>query len=212
MVEVTHFLTRFCTPEDLAARLLRVNLSDLAAMGPVRPVSCVAGAGLNKTLPLSFITRFLKKLKSEALRFGISVAGGNLAGARENHFYLTVWGEADPSKLVARRGAKPGDLVFNAGPLGSAAAGLELLKAGDKRNIKKFRGLVKSFLRPEPMLAAGRFLGEKSIASAMIDNSDGLARSAAIIAEQSRCRVLVSPGEGACTKELRNLRNAMVLV
>ena len=163
IVEGTHFLMRFSTPEDLAAKLMRLNLSDLAAMGPVRPVSCVAGAGLKRGLPLAFIERFLKKLKSEALRFGITVAGGNLAGARENHFYLAMWGEADASKLITRYGARPGDLIFNIGPLGSAAAGLELLKAADKRNIRKFRGLVKSFWRPEPMLAAGRLFGEKKI-------------------------------------------------
>lgn len=203
IVEGTHFLMRFSTPEDLAAKLLRINLSDLAAMGPVRPVSCVAGAGLNRGLPLSFVVRFLKKLKSEALRFGITVAGGNLAGARENHFYLTMWGEADASKLVTRYGAGPGDLIFNIGPLGSAAAGFELLKAANKKNIKKFKGLVKSFRRPEPMLAAGRLLGEKKIASAMLDNSDGLARSAVIIAELSKCKTALNLPEEAASKELK---------
>jgi thiamine-monophosphate kinase len=172
-------------------------------MGPVRPVSCVAGAGLKSSLPLSFVARFLKKLKSEALRFGITVAGGNLAGSRENHFYLAMWGEAEPSKLVTRYGARPGDLIFNIGPLGSAAAGLELLKAGDKRNIKKFKGLVKSFWRPEPMLAAGRLLGEKQLASAMLDNSDGLARSAVIIAELSKCKTALNLPEEAASKELQ---------
>lgn len=203
IVEGTHFLMRFSTPEDLAAKLLRVNLSDLAAMGPVRPVSCVAGAGLKSGLPLSFITRFLKKLKSDALRFGMTVAGGNLAGARENHFYLAMWGEAEPSKLITRCGAGPGDLIFNIGPLGSAAAGLELLKAANKGNIKKFKGLIKSFWRPEPMLAVGRLLGEKKIASAMIDNSDGLARSAAIIAELSKCKTALNLPEEAASKELK---------
>ena len=203
IVEGTHFLMRFSTPEDLAAKLMRLNLSDLAAMGPVRPVSCVAGAGLKRGLPLAFIERFLKKLKSEALRFGITVAGGNLAGARENHFYLAMWGEADASKLITRYGARPGDLIFNIGPLGSAAAGLELLKAADKRNIRKFRGLVKSFWRPEPMLAAGRLLGEKKLASAMIDNSDGLARSAAVIAGLPKCRTALNLPEEAASEELK---------
>ncbi|MCX5784779.1 MAG: thiamine-phosphate kinase [Elusimicrobia bacterium] len=203
IVEGTHFLMRFSTPEDLAAKLIRINLSDLAAMGPVRPVSCVAGAGLNSGLPLSFITRFLKKLKSEALRFGITVAGGNLAGARENHFYLTVWGEAVFSGLITRYGARPGDFIFNVGPLGEAAAGLELLKSSDKKNIEKFKRLVKSFWRPEPQLRAGRLLGENKLASAMLDNSDGLARSAVIIAGLSKCRTALDLPEEAASKELK---------
>ncbi len=203
MVEGTHYLARFATPEDLARKLMRMNLSDLASMGEVTPVSCVVGSGLRKDTPPEFTLRFMKELKTEALRFGISIAGGNLAGARENHFYMTVWGEAGKSRLVTRYGAKPGDLLFNIGPLGMAAAGLEILMSGPAAAGKKYPVLVKAFWRPEPMLAAGALIGRKGLASAMLDNSDGLARSAAIISELSRCRVIVNPGEGVCAPVLR---------
>jgi len=204
MVEGTHYLASFATPEDIAAKLMRMNLSDLASMGDVPPVSCVVGAGLRKDTPADFISRFMSALKAEALHFGLSVAGGNLAGAREDHFYMTVWGEGGRSELVTRYGARPGDLLLNFGPLGEAAAGLEILKKGRKEEIKKFPGLVRSFWRPEPMLEAGRIIGSRSLATAMLDNSDGLLRSAEIISRLSRCRVLLSPGEGACSPELRS--------
>ncbi len=203
IVEGTHYLARFATPEDLARKLTRINLSDLASMGEVKPVSCVVGAGLRKDTPKDFMLRFMKELKAEALRFGISIAGGNLAGARENHFYMTVWAESRGSKLVTRYGAKPGDLLLNIGPLGLAAAGLEILMGGRPAEKKKFPGLVKAFWRPEPMLKAGALLGREGLASAMLDNSDGLARSAAIISDLSRCRVIVNPGEDACPAALR---------
>ncbi|OGR38936.1 MAG: thiamine-phosphate kinase [Elusimicrobia bacterium GWA2_64_40] len=202
MVEGTHYLARFATPEDIARKLMRINLSDLASMGDVQPVSCVVGSGLRKDIPPDFTRRFMKALKAEALRYGISIAGGNLAGARENHFYMTVWGEAGTTPMVTRYGARPGDLLFNVGPLGQAAAGLELLMKGGAAP-KKFPGLIKAFWRPEPQLAAGALLGGRRLATAMLDNSDGLARSAAIISELSGCRVIVSVGEGACAPELR---------
>ncbi len=203
IVEGTHYLARFASPEDLARKLTRINLSDLASMGEVKPVSCVVGAGLRKDTPKDFTFRFMAELKAEALRYGISIAGGNLAGARENHFYMTVWGESGRSELVTRYGAKPGDLLFNIGPLGLAAAGLEILMGGAAAEKKKFPGLIKAFWRPEPMLKAGALIGSKGLASAMLDNSDGLARSAGIISELSCCRVIVSLGEGACAAELR---------
>lgn len=203
IVEGTHYLARFATPEDLAAKLMRINLSDLASMGDVTPVSCVVGSGLRKDTPAEFPRRFMKELKREALRFGISIAGGNLAGAREDHFYMTVWGETGRGRVVTRYGAKPGDLLFNVGPLGLAAAGLEVLMSGKAALKRKFPGLVRAFWRPEPQLAAGALIGREGLASAMLDNSDGLARSAAIIAELSKCRVLLSPGEGVCAPELR---------
>ena len=203
MVEGTHYLARFATPEDIARKLMRMNLSDLAAMGDVKPVSCVVGSGLKKDTPPEFTLRFMKELKAEALRFGLSIAGGNLAGARENHFYMTLWGETGRGKPVTRYGAKPGDLLFNIGPLGLAAAGLEILMKGPVAEAKKYPSLIKAFWRPEPMLATGSLIGRLGLASAMLDNSDGLARSAAIISDLSKCRVIVSPGEGACAPALR---------
>ncbi len=203
IVEGTHYLARFAGPEKLARKLMRINLSDLAAMGAVRPVSCVVGAGLRRTTTADFLRRFISELKAEALRFGISVAGGNLAGAREDHFYMTVWGEARRGALVTRYGARPGDLLLNIGPLGEAAAGLEILKRNSAAELKKFSGLVSSFWQPRPMLAEGRLIGEKKLATAMLDNSDGLLRSAVIISKLSRCRVIISPGEAACSPALR---------
>jgi thiamine-monophosphate kinase len=203
IVEGTHYLARFATPEDLARKLMRINLSDLASMGDVTPVSCVVGSGLKKGTPPDFTRRFMKALKAEALRFGISIAGGNLAGARENHFYMTVWGETGKGRLVTRYGAGPGDLLLSVGMIGLAAAGLEILMSGSAAAAKKYPDLVRAFWRPEPMLAAGALIGREGLATAMLDNSDGLARSAAIISELSRCRVIVSPGEGICAPQLR---------
>lgn len=203
MVEGTHYLPRFATPEALARKLTRINLSDLASMGEVEPVSCVVGSGLRRTTPPDFAPRFMKALKAEALRYGISIAGGNLAGARENHFYMTVWGESCGTPLVTRYGARAGDLLFNLGPLGEAAAGLEVLMNDYPAEKRRFAPLIKSFWEPEPQLKAGALIGRKRLATAMLDNSDGLARSAAILAELSRCRVIVSVGEGACSPALR---------
>lgn len=202
LVENTHFLRRFAAPEDLARKLVRINLSDLAAMGPVRPVSCVVGAGLPGALPADFALRFLRALKKEALSFGLTVAGGNLAGAREMHFYMTVWGEADRRKIVTRRGARPGDLLFNLGPLGESRAGLEILKGGRAAGKKKFSRLIGAFWAPKPFLKEGALIGECALAAAMLDNSDGLFRSAAILADISRCAVRLAPDASAVSPAL----------
>ncbi|HBB65720.1 MAG: thiamine-phosphate kinase [Elusimicrobia bacterium GWA2_56_46] len=202
LVEHTHFLRRFSTPEALARKLLRVNLSDLAAMGRVRPVSCVVGSGLPKDLPAGFAGRFLRALKKEAVKFGLTVAGGNLSGAREMHFYMTVWGEADQKEIVTRYGARPGDILFSLGPLGEAKAGLEILKNGQVPEKRRFRRLVRAFLEPAPLLKEGALIGARGLASAMLDNSDGLLRSARILSELSRCRVLLEAGPEAVSPAL----------
>lgn len=188
-VEGTHFLPG-SAPEDIACRLMRSNISDLAGMGYVRPVSCVAGAGLSSSLPDDFVRRFIQGLKKEAEHFGITIAGGNLAGARENHFYLTVWGEA-MAKPILRNGAKPGNLLAAIGPMGEARAALEILMHGNENKKQAYSGLVENFWRPVPQLEAGRILAQNEIATAMLDNSDGLYKSAAIIAERSGVRAVI---------------------
>ena len=202
LVENTHFLRRFSTPEVLAKKLMRVNLSDLASMGSVKPVSCVVGAGLSKDLPEDFVLRFIKTLKQEALKFGLSIAGGNLTGARELHFYMTVWGEADAKSVVTRYGARPGDILYSLGPLGESKAGLEILRSGRAADKERFKKLVLSFWEPKPFLKEGALIGSRGLATAMLDNSDGLARSAQIISELSRCRVIVEAGPDAASPAL----------
>ena len=194
LVENTHFLRSRSSPEELAVKLMRVNLSDLASMGRVRPVSCVTGAGLPKNTPAGFVPRFLRALKREASAFGISVSGGNLSGARDMHFYMTVWGEADRGSVVTRYGARPGDILYNLGPLGEAKAGLEILRRGRAGERKKFQPLLRSFWSPKPFLREGAIIGTHGLASAMLDNSDGLARSSEILSESSNCRVRICAG------------------
>ena len=201
LVENTHFLRHFSTPEALARKLMRINLSDLASMGMIRPVSCLVGAGLPKDLPADFVLRFIRTLKKEALKFGLSIAGGNLAGAREMHFYMTVWGEAGRAGVVTRYGAGPGDTLFSLGPLGEAKAGLEILR-GRAAGRDRFKKLVRSFWEPKPFLKEGALIGARGLASAMLDNSDGLFRSARILSELSRCHVRLWAGPEAVSPAL----------
>ena len=202
LVENTHFLRRFSSPEALAGKLMRVNLSDLASMGRVRPVSCLVGSGLPENIPADFVLRFVRALKKEALKFGLSVAGGNLTGAREMHFYMTVWGEAEKKSLVTRYGAGPGDILFNLGPLGESKAGLEILKSGLTADKKRFKQLVRSFWEPKPFMKEGALIGDRGLASAMLDNSDGLGRSARILSELSGCRVILKAVQEAVSPAL----------
>lgn len=199
MCEGAHFLDRFSTPELVAGKLLRMNLSDLAAMGDVRPLALLTAAGLPRSASGRWARRFITALRSEARRFRVAVAGGNIARSDKKHFSMTLLGEC--RGFVTRYGARPGDLVYSLGPLGLSRAGLQLLMSGASR-----RGqgpLVDAFWRPCPMLAEGALIGRRGLASAMLDNSDGLYRSLGIIARLSGCRVRTRLPEEACAPGLR---------
>ncbi len=204
MCEGAHFLDRFSPPELIAGKLIRMNLSDLAAMGDVKPLALLTAAGLPRSASGGWARRFIKALRAEARRWGVAVAGGNIARSEKKHFSMTVLGEC--RGFVTRYGARPGDLVYSLGPLGLSRAGLELLMPGSARRGPKradTSALVDAFWRPRPMLAEGALIGRRGLASAMLDNSDGLYRSLGIIARLSGCRVKARLPDEACAPELR---------
>ena len=200
LVEGAHFERRWADPARLARRLMAINLSDLAAMGDVRPLGCTVSSGLPPGLPGRWFDAFLRGLERAAAAFGLPVAGGNLARSEKLFFSLAVFGAADRSRLVLRSGAKPGDLLAGVGPLGEAAAGLDLLMA--RRPVPAWgRALVRSFWEPVPQFPAGRILSD--FATSMMDDSDGLARSARTLAEASGLRLEVNLDEAPVSPALR---------
>lgn len=202
IVEGTHYLAEFADPEEIARKIMRVNLSDLASMGNVQPITCLVGAGLTKETEFEFIKRFILRLKKEALKFNITIAGGNLAAARENHFYITVFGK-NIKKPVLRDGVKAGDVLLNVGLIGEAKAGLEILKAGNPKEKSQFKKLINSFWRPVPMLKEGKIIGNSNLAAAMLDNSDGLLKSAKILSSRSGLKCVLDVRQDCCSKVLK---------
>ncbi len=203
MVEGTHFLNGIDYPEKLAKKLIRINLSDLAAMGNVKPLTCLSGGGMPKNTPSSWIKKFIKTLNKEAEKFGLNLSGGNLARSKNLHVYMTVLGEANRSEIITRYGAKEGDALYSLGYLGDSKAGLEIFLSGRKPKSVFTKKLLERFWEPKPMIEAGNILGKHKLANCMLDNSDGLLRSIEIIVRASKRKVIVSLQEKDISKELK---------
>jgi len=189
LAEGAHFETRWTDFRRLAHTLLRINLSDLAAMGAVEPVGVLVSAGFPAKAPQDYATEFLAGLSEDAARFKVPVLGGNLCRSSKLFFTLTALGQAKPKNIIRRSGARDGDVLAGVGPIGDAARGLSELRAG-----KTDGRFVKAFWEPEPQLAAARLLAEKKLATSLIDNSDGLLRSCQLLAGESGLSFRLSLG------------------
>ncbi|MFA5138056.1 MAG: thiamine-phosphate kinase [Elusimicrobiota bacterium] len=196
LVEGTHFELRWTDPRLLAGRLFAVGLSDLAAMGRVRPLGVLITSCLPSKLPLDWFLDFLRGVREAAARHRAPVLGGNLARSERVHLSISVLGAGRAGRLIRRTGAKPGDLLCGVGPLGEAAAGLELLRKG-----RSTGPLVRSFWSPEPLFGAGARL--EGLATAMLDNSDGLLRSCRILAEESGVGLRLDLSRALASRALR---------
>lgn len=170
-------------PELIAKKLLRVNLSDLAAMGatplcyflavmlPPHPNPLPqAGEGSAEGAGEGWLSRFTAGLAEDQTEFGIALAGGDtIATHGPPSFSITAVGTVPTGHALRRNGAKGGDSIYVSGTLGDSALGLHLLRhpraGGDPF-------LINRYLLPQPRLTLGQKL--RGIASACMDISDGL--------------------------------------
>ncbi len=185
LVEGVHFDLRWTSGADLGWKALAVNLSDLAAMGSVRPALGVIALGLPPGTTVSFVDDFYKGLGDLARRHGFALAGGDTVRADKLTVSWAVLGEASGGRLLRRDGARPGDVLMATGTLGGAAAGLEILSGRRKVRTPGEKKLIGRLLRPEPRLDLAAKIAAVPGVTAMTDSSDGLWRSAFLLARAS---------------------------
>jgi thiamine-monophosphate kinase len=208
LIEEIDFHRDTTTPELLGHKALAVSLSDIAAMG-ARPRWALLSVGVPKNVWESgFVDRLYDGFFQLADRYGVKLIGGDVSRTPDKIVIDSMAvGECLLEREVFRAGAKAGDQVFVTGFLGDAAAGLRLIERGarlhspsrdqdhsDESELKNRRSiddLLLCHLKPEPRVGWGLLLGQKQLASAMIDISDGLSSDLNHLCEESKVGALI---------------------
>jgi len=156
-------------PAAVGAKLLKRNLSDIAAMGG-RPRAAVVSLGLDRSTRVRWLREFHRGLATTARRHGVALVGGDVAEVPGALIAtLTLLGETDGTRVLTRQGARAGDWIAVTGRLGGSLA------SGHHHRFT-------------PRLAEGRWLARRPEVRSMMDVSDGLAKDLA---------ALTPPGTGA---------------
>ena len=166
-------------PADLVGfRALGVSLSDLAAMGADPDYVLIA-----LTLPdgsAEWLDKFAHGVAAAAARFGVKIAGGNLARGPLN-ISVSVHGHCAARRSARRAAARVQTIWF-----ASAGCSVERRQRWSAAISQRHRAyatllaamendanyLLRRYYLPEPRIALGRAL--RGIATAAIDVSDGL--------------------------------------
>ncbi len=183
IVEGIHFLPDD-TPQDVAWKLVAVNLSDLAAKGAA-PVGVLVGYSLGDE---EWDAAFVEGLDLVLRRFNIILLGGDTvrvpAGAPRS-FGLTAIGRAPPGGAPSRSGVRPGDQLWVTGSIGNAGLGLAMRLGQEDAN----ETCLTAYARPQPQLPFGQAVAAH--VHAMMDISDGLLIDAQRMAAASGCELVL---------------------
>ena len=178
-------------PATVARRLLRVNLSDLAAMG-AEASSYALGLALPEDAGDAWVEAFAAGLAQDQEAFGVALVGGDTVAARGPAVLsLTAFGWVAGEACLTRAGAGAGDDIYVSGTIGDAALGLRAVQGNLPALAAEDRAaLAARFRLPEPRLALGAAL--VGVATCAIDVSDGLVADLGHICEESGVAARVS--------------------
>jgi len=208
MVDGVHFRVGELTPGEVGERALAGALSDLAAMGAPPGGEAYLALGLPAGMALGDARELVAGAAGLARELGVVIAGGDVTRGPVLSVSFTVvgWIE-DPSEMVGRDGARPGDLVGVTGALGDSAAGLAVIE-GRATHEQLAQSLRERYARPRPRLLEGRALALAGV-SAMLDISDGLAtdaghlaRASGVVIELGLDLIPLGPGVAAVAAQL----------
>lgn len=160
-------------PELIARKLVRVNLSDLAAKG-AEPQFLLLATCFPQGVETAWLDRFAGGLKTDCDEFKVAVIGGDtVATPGPLVLALTAVGRVPEHTAPLRSNARSGDDVWLSGTLGDSALGL-LVARGESKGLSDTDAgfLLDRYRLPQPRVALGARL--RGLAHAAMDVSDGL--------------------------------------
>jgi thiamine-monophosphate kinase len=183
VVEGVHFLADD-PPDRVARKLLRVNLSDLAAKGAepygyFLAIAWPSGGGWPER------EAFARGLKADQDEFGVKLFGGDTVSTPGPlTLSATLLGWTPAGGMIRRAGARAGDVVLVTGSIGDGALGLAAAR-GEAMGLSgaDLAWLKARYQLPQPRLGLGEALRRWGHAAA--DVSDGLIADAGHIAAAS---------------------------
>ena len=197
LAEGVHFDMMYTPLRHLGYKAIAVALSNIAAMNGI-PRQVLVSVAVSNRYSVEALEELYAGVRLCCERYDVDLVGGETTSSRSGMVItVTAVGQADPSRIAYRSGARLHDLVCVSGDLGSAYAGLLVLEREKvtyqanpafQPDLDGFDYVLERFLKPEPRLDIVKALAAKGVVpTSMTDVSAGLADSVLHLCRASRC-------------------------
>ncbi len=202
LVEGVHFRREYMPFFYAGRKALKVNISDVAAMGGC-PSFYMVSLGAPPETPVSAIEGIYDGMRSVAKEMKMPLLGGNVSASSQLFIDLFVAGSVPRNQVIFRNGARNGDSIFVSGALGASAEGLQLLQDGFRLNENQLVApegrtdsrlvldAIQNHFDPPNLVRLGRVLAASGMVSSMIDLSDGLGSDLPELCRESRAGAII---------------------
>jgi thiamine-monophosphate kinase len=195
LIEGIHFDMVYTPLKHLGYKAAVVNISDIIAMNGT-PKQMLIGLAVSSKFSSQAIEEIYSGIKKACEVYQVDLVGGDTTSSRSGLVLsITIIGEADPEKVVYRKGASVNDLLCVSGDLGAAYMGLLLLEREKTEflanpnmqpDLSEKEYLLERQLKPEARNGVLKLLADADVLpTSMIDISDGLASEALHLCKNS---------------------------
>ena len=182
-VEGVHFKREWSSSFDIARKITAANLADICAMGgwpQYLLVTAVIPSGwLEESIEIA------QGIVHEANLVDAAVIGGDLSTGHELSLSITAVGYVE--KKLLRSGARPGQYVVVSHRPGWSAAGLDLLRRGEKSDSPQKLRAISAHMIPE--IPYDHYRSAFPYLSSATDTSDSLLIDLGHIAQSSKVSI-----------------------
>ena len=183
-IEDVHFL-KSDGAQKIASKLLLTNLSDISSSGG-KPLYYMLGFTKNTSLDDDFYKKFGKALHDLQQKYQLTLIGGDTSNSKKLFYSITIFGKVKKNKILSRKNAHDGDLIFVSNSIGEAFLGLDIkLKKLEKLENYHKKLLDKHFY-PQPRIELAQELINKNLSKCATDISDGLIADLSNICKASK--------------------------
>jgi thiamine-monophosphate kinase len=143
-------------PDQAGAKLIKRNLSDIAAMGGT-PGAALLNLLCGPDIRIDWLQAFIEGIRESCLTYKVQIVGGDISALDKGNFtaVLTQTGHVDKDPIL-RTGATEDCPIYVTGSLGGS--------------------LISKHYAFEPRLAEGQWLLQSGACASMMDLTDGLAK------------------------------------